>query len=163
MAPQMAVMLAASTSEQAWPFFLVMVALELILSALCHMLKVVATSSTARVRVGSSQRHEPLGSSDLLLFISALRVVYRNTFASPNLANPSTSVYLPLLALRAHSPSPSCAPPIQHMAWPRASIDLTGSGCQATMVGTSECLGDILLCSMTCCCALGALVPQRYS
>ena len=38
--------------------------------------------------------------------------------------------------------SPSCAPPIQHMAWPRASIDLTGSGCQATMVGTSECLGD---------------------
>ena len=146
MAPQTAVMLAASTSEQSWPFFLVVVALELILSALCHVLKVVATSSTARVRVGSSQRHEPLGSSDLLLFISALRVVYRNTFASPNLANPSTSVYLPLLALRAHSPSPSCAPPIQHMAWPRASMDLTGSGCQATMVGTSECLGDILLC-----------------
>ena len=35
MASQTAVMLAASTSEQAWPFFLVVVALELILSALC--------------------------------------------------------------------------------------------------------------------------------
>ena len=76
-----------------------MVALELILSALCRMLKVMVTSSTARLREGSGQRHEPFGSSDLLLFISALRVVYRNTFATPNLAKPSTSVYLPLLAL----------------------------------------------------------------
>ena len=47
MASQTAVMLAASTSEQAWPFFLVVVALELILYALCHMLEVVAASSTA--------------------------------------------------------------------------------------------------------------------
>ena len=47
MASHTAVMLAASTSEQAWPFFLVVVALELILYALCHMLEVVAASTTA--------------------------------------------------------------------------------------------------------------------
>ena len=122
-----------------------MVALELILSALCHMLKVVATSSTARVREGSR-------GMSLLAAVICFYSSLRSEWCIETPLRRQILQTLPLLSTCLSWPfvhtahSPSCAPPIQHMAWPRASIDLTGSGCQATMVGTSECLGDILLC-----------------